>query len=143
MKKLFILTFVFACTSTAHDSEIIKQSIELHEAALKVSQGVVDDIKTMDALTDSLSDDTVVLKDSLVNIKQAFDAWEESIVEVPGHDDHDHHDHHGHDHDHDHDHAPSPDLTDEMVLEIQQEMKDQIEKLSKRTKALLAQFPNE
>ena len=140
MKKLFMLTLVFACSSTAHNEEIIQQSIELHEAAMKTSQEVVNDIKAMEAMTDSLQEDTMWLQDSLANVKEAFAVWEESIVEVPGHDDHDHH-HHDHEgHDHDHDHSASPDLTDEMVLEIQQEMKDQIEKLNKRTKSLVAEL---
>lgn len=146
MRKFLILTIVFACSSHSHENELFDQSVEAHESALKTSREVTDGIKRMNALLEGLSEDQLYLKDSLAVLKQDFIDWEKSIIEVPGHesdiDNHEGHDHEGHDHEgHEHhDHSAAPDLTMEMVLDIQKDLKDQIIQMNARTKRLLETF---
>lgn len=137
MKKLSILVSVIlgACTS-GHNEELHQQSIEMHEAALRIGKQANDKIKQFASEVEALADSSLL--DSLASLKQGYQDWDESLVEVPGHE-HDHHDHEGHDHgDHEgHDHSPAPDLTQEMVLEIQKELKLKAEKLNARADRLL------
>ena len=138
MKKLLVLTILFACGSSK-EKEILAESFQIHEAAMKVSAGVQKRIEIMNAQLDSLQEDQTYLKDSVVNLTAAYNSWEEAIVEVPGFDDHHNHDHHNHEgHDH-HDHAPSPDLTAEMVLEIQKEIHKGIKQLDTRSERIFDQ----
>ena len=129
MRKAIILLIFSACASSQNEA-LNKQSIELHEAAMQVGKQISEKIGELEALQDSS------LMDSVMALKQGYEAWEESIVEVPGHE-HDHHDHDHEGHDHDHDHSPSPDLTPEMVLEIQTELKANAEVLNQRADRIL------
>ena len=151
MKKFLILTIVLACSSHAHEGPLFDQSVEAHEAALKTSREVTSKIKEMNTLLEGLSDDPLSLKDSLAVLKQDFIDWEKSIIEVPGyesdiHEGHDHeehghegHDHHEHSHE-GHDHSPAAELTMEMVLDIQKDLRDQIAKMNLRSEKLLESF---
>jgi len=135
MRKLFVLFVFTACTSAEH-SKLNQQSIEMHEAALEVGRKVNEKIEKISLEAESGLDSAFL--DSLSALKLGYEEWSGSIVEVPGYE-HDHHDHEGHDHDH-HDHGSSPDLTPEMVLEIQTELKKGAEKLERRVDVLLEQI---
>ena len=139
MRKLLVLAILLGCTGKSEESELHRQSVAQHELALKTSKKVIDAIadleKRKELLSDSLSS---AMADSIKSIRADWTLWEESIVEVPGHEhDHHHHDHEGHDHHHDHDHSPAPDLTEEMVLEIQQELVAGITRLDERVQRLI------
>ncbi|MBC6424916.1 MAG: hypothetical protein GDA51_00265 [Ekhidna sp.] len=131
MRKLFILLTFTACTSSQNE-KLNEQSMEIHEEALQIGKQIN---KKMDQITmesEALSD--LILQDSVESLKQDYKDWASSIVEVPNHE-HDHHSHEGHNH---HlNHSPSPDLTPEMVLKIQIELKRKAEKLNTRAEKLL------
>lgn len=133
---IIICGFVFSC-APSKENELILQSIEIHESTIKLNNRVAGKILLMNSLLDSLREDKIYLKDSLAVLKQDYIDWESSIVDVPGHevDHHDHPDPHGHDHDHDH--APPPDLTPEMVLEIQMDLNSQARQLDERAQTLM------
>ncbi len=140
MKKLLIIIFIVGCSSSK-DKELIQQSIEIHGEAMEIGKEIKEKIKELDSRTSSLDSlMQTTIKDSVKSFESAWEAWEASIVEVPGNDDHDHHDH---DHDHTHDHSPSPDLTPEMVLEIQQDIKKRAFDLSGRVQDVLDTLDDE
>ncbi|MDE0471846.1 MAG: hypothetical protein OXH57_07885 [Ekhidna sp.] len=126
MRKLFFLLIFTACASSQNE-KLNKQSIETHEAALKMGEQVNKKIAQITTAVEAVSDS--ILQDSLKSLKQDYADWESSIVEVPGYE-HDHHNHEGHDHHENH--GSSPDLTPEMVLEIQIELKRKAENLNIR-----------
>ena len=144
-----VLVVLYGCSNHSHENQLFDQSVEAHELALKTSREVTDKIERMNALLEDLPEDQSHLKDSLSLLKQDFIDWEKSVIEVPGHesdiDGHEGHGHEGHNHEgHDHhDHSASPDLTMEMVLDIQQDLKDQIIQMNIRTKRLLENFEKE
>lgn len=129
---LVLLILCISCSSPKEDATL-KESIETHELALQISGKVKQKLASIEQLTMSLEDSSkIIFSDSLVAIQTSFEAWESSIVEVPGHE-HDHHDHEGHDHNH----APSPELTPEMALEIQKDLRDRAVALNVRAQNLL------
>ncbi|MEM7297268.1 MAG: hypothetical protein AAF391_03265 [Bacteroidota bacterium] len=133
MKKLFAILLITAC-STPHNEELYADSAEIHKVATKTGAEVGQKIKRMNSFLGALEESA--LKDSISTLKQDFIDWEKSIVEVPGLES-DNHDHHDHNHSHDHDHAPPPDLTPEMMLDVQKSMRDQIDELNIRAENLL------
>ena len=137
MRKLFFLLVFTACVSSQNE-KLNKQSIETHEAALQTGKQVNEKIAQMTTAIEVLSDST--LQDSVRLLKQDYEDWESSIVEVPGYE-HDHHNHEGHDHHENH--GSSPDLTPEMVLEVQIELKQKAENLDTRAIKLLEMIKSE
>ena len=134
-QKFVILMLVLVACSPSRDKEVLKQSFALHEEAIKKGNEIEEKIDQIERLTSTLSDSSKIsFLDSLEVLKKDLESWESTIVEVPGFE-HDHHDHEGHDHDHDH--SPAPDLTPEMVLEIQEDLKNRALKLDERTQLIL------
>ncbi len=136
MKWLPLLVLVLACSSTStEDKKLFQQSVEAHEAALSMGEQVKDNLSRLSSYLDSQEISSEMwLKDSVEVLNLDYSSWQESIVEVPGHE-HEHHDHDGHDHSHDH--SSDPDLTPEMVLEIQQDLRIQAERLNARVEEIL------
>jgi len=133
MKKWIWMFLLIGCTS-AKDEKILEESREIHSQAIKLGKQVDEKIAQLKEELGSMEDSLkAVAKDSVISLKADLSIWEASIVEVPG-DDHDH-DHQGHDHDHGH--APSPDLTPEMALEVQKELKARAEALNNRAQSVL------
>ena len=137
MKKLYLLLILGACTSSQHE-KLNQQGIEMHGAALVLGNEI--DRKIGLLSNDSKIASDSIFQDSLRSIIQEYQAWESSIIEVPGHE-HDHHNHEGHDHNHDH--SASPDLTPEMVLEIQTELKRRAEKLNEKVDRIIELFKSQ
>lgn len=135
MKKLLLLLLIASCT-TNHEDKLHDQSVKNHNQALKIGTQVQGKINRIDSLISSLTEEKstiAVLIDSLTSIKEDYAYWESTIVEVPGHEhDHEHHNHHDHNHD------QEPNLTPEMILAVQQDLKERIEKLNDRTQELLS-----
>jgi len=126
---MIICLTAFSC-APSKEKEWIRQSVAIHDSAMAIGKGVGQKIKQMNSFPDTLKED--MLKDSLASLKQDFSEWEQSIVEVPGHDAH-HHDHQGHDHGH----HPAPDLTPEMILDIQKDLNTRVKQLDQRAQLLL------
>ncbi len=137
--SIFLILLIVACTSK-HDEKLHAQSVETHNLAIKIGEHVQEKIERIEAHAMTLDEPLkAMLKDSVETLSQDLAYWESTIVEVPGHE----HDHHHHDHSgHDHNHAPAPDITLEMVLDIQKELKNQIENLDMRTQKILDTLKN-
>lgn len=118
---------------------------ELHESLMVAMAPLEDKIDSAMMVGDTLlAAELAKIEGKLDRIDVRFHDWSETVVEIPGqacnhdhdHSGHDHghsHDHDGHDHAHDHDHdhgAQLPEgLSDEEILEIQQALKAELEKL--------------
>lgn len=118
---------------------------ELHESLMVAMAPLEDKIDSAMMVGDTLlATELAKIEGKLDRIDVRFHDWSETVVEIPGqacnhdhdHSGHDHghsHDHDGHDHAHDHDHdhgAQLPEgLSDEEILEIQQALKAELEKL--------------
>lgn len=118
---------------------------ELHESLMVAMAPLEDKIDSAMMVGDTqLAAELAKIEGKLDRIDVRFHDWSETVVEIPGqacnhdhdHSGHDHghsHDHDGHDHAHDNDHdhgAQLPEgLSDEEILEIQQALKAELEKL--------------
>ncbi len=119
--------------NSSEDEWTIRQSIEAHESGLETGEQVRNKIERIEEVlsgTDELSG--MAIQDSLTALKRDLELWKAMIVEVPGHE----HSHEGHD-EHNHHHEPQVNLTPEMVLEVQLDLKVRAEKLDKRAELLL------
>lgn len=136
---LLICVVVWCSCGSSAEKALLEDSIKEHEAALRAASGAQSKIEQLQAMVSKSPDSLqLIYRDSLMMLKIVYQKWQESIVEVPGHDDHHDHDH-GHDH-HGHAHEAAPDLTPEMVLNIQKEMKHSALKLDKRTQQMIDDF---
>lgn len=132
------MLLLIGCTS-AQDEKILEESREIHSQAIKLGKQADEKIAQLKGQLGSIDDSLKsVAKDSVISLKADLSLWEASIVEVPG----DEHDHHHHGHDHDHNHAPAPDLTPEMALEVQKELKARAEALDNRAQNVLDAWNN-
>lgn len=123
--------------------QLTRISGELHESLMVAMAPLEDKIDSAMMTGDTLlAAELAKLEGKLDRIDVRFHDWSETVVEIPGqacthdhdHSGHDHehgHDHDGHDHAHDHDHGPQlPEgLSDEEILEIQQALKVELDKL--------------
>lgn len=130
MKSISIFTlcllFLYAC-GPAPEDKTLTEAGKVHDEALAISKEVSTALEAFNNLPDSVLE---MQSAQIEGLKQEFADWKELLVEVPGHE----HAEHDHDHDYDHNHGPNEleGLPSEQILEIQQELKNQIEAL--RTK---------
>ena len=133
---ILMLFITSSSCSTSEDEKLIQQSIEVHEEALNIGLKIRDKITGIEQQAQALEEPmSSVIKDSVEVLRAELNAWEATIIEVPGNEDH-HHDHHGHRHEH---RSPS-NLTPEMVLEIQQDIKKRALSLSERAQHIIDNF---
>ncbi len=144
MKKIWILLAVFiSCSSPNKEvNDYLSEAAEFHDAAIKTGHDLSLRISQIKQIEEELSKPD---QDTLQVLMKDLGEWYDSVVEVPGHEhgDHDHHghDHEGHDHhdhDHDHDHGPNylEGLSEEQILEIQKELKKEIDVIGVRIRML-------
>ena len=139
MKKFGIILLVMAaCGPSGKDQELLDQSWEIHEKAMLLSSSFNDTVSEIESTIAGVADSlTLAIQDSVEVLKADYTQWDSEIVEVA--DSHADHDHAGHDHhDHDHHHAPAPDLTPQMMLEVQRVILTNIEALSARAQNVLS-----
>lgn len=130
MKKLLLIFLLFACKSSS-DEKMHTKSVETHNLAIKIGEHVSNKIEQIGIHAESLEEPIKsLLRDSALALNEDYLYWESTIVEVPGHE------HDGHDHS-EHDHTQIPDLTAEMVLDIQRDIRDRIVKLNIRAQKIL------
>ncbi len=123
------IMLMMACSHDAHH-ELLVEAAAIHESSVEISERVEQELgRVQDKLQKRSEELPGTLMDSVKVLNQQLLEWKENLMEVPGHE------HEEHEHSHDHD--PLPDLTPEMVLDIQQELNKQIVELSKRTSELL------
>ncbi len=150
MKKIIYLLAVLVLTSCAtekSDSEEIKEAKAINEA-IKILQEDVDNkihqkmdevnIKLEEAIAMSDSISAVKIneaEDALYRIHDTLDEWRANLLELPEEE----HNHEECDHDHSHDHEKEKlleGLSDKEILEIQQELKQSLDKISDEVDAV-------
>ena len=121
--------------------QLTRISGELHESLMVAMAPLGDKIDSaMRTGYTLLAAELAKLEGKLDRIDVRFHDWSETVVEIPGqacthdhdHSGHDHghsHDHDGHDHGHDHGPQLPEGLSDEEILEIQQALKVELDKL--------------
>lgn len=116
---------------TSADEATLKEAGQIHLQASEVQERLEPLVDSLVALKTSLATRaTPEAQAAVAGIDSAtkrFEAWEESVVEVPGQE-------HAHDHaegesHHHHDHKSAPQVTASEMLEIQKELKANIEKI--------------
>lgn len=116
----------------------MEEAGKIHLEAMEIEETLHEQVEGIDSLkivlnekkktvTDAAAiasiDSTVAALDA---VAKSFEEWEENLVEVPGLA-HEHHHHEGEEHHHDH--KPAPEVSGEQMIEIQKEIKANIEKI--------------
>jgi ABC-type nickel/cobalt efflux system permease component RcnA len=148
MKKLLYRTSVYCvlltvCTlflTACGDKKDPKmeEAGKIHLEAMEIEESLHEQVEGIDSLKIVLTDKKKTLTDAaavasidstisaLDLVAKSFEEWEESLVEVPGLA-HEHHHHEGEEHHHDH--KPAPNVSSDQMIEIQKEIKANIEKI--------------
>ncbi len=128
MRKILFLALVIGCSQSGDESSL-KEAAEIHDVTMKAAHSLSLKISSLKRMEKDLP---TADQDSLQAVMRDLSAWYDNVVEVPGFDDHDHS--HGHDHDHDHSQKEYLEsLTDQQILQIQKELKTELERLIIRT----------
>jgi len=129
------LSLTVACG--AKKDPVMQQAGQVHKQAIAIHEEVMVQINDARQLIQRLkvkretSDSTtrIAIDSTIARIEHAdrsMNTWMDEVVEVPGLED----DHaHTHGEGHDHDHSAAPEITPQQMLEIQKEMKVNIEKI--------------
>ena len=139
MKHLLITAILLASLAACGDKKDAKldEAGKIHNEAHEIGENIESQIEGIDSLKTLLADKKKTLTDAatiarldstvavLGGVAQAFADWEDNIVSVPGLV-HKHAEGEAHE---EHNHKATPDVTSEQMLEIQQEMKKNIEKI--------------
>jgi len=116
----------------------MEEAGKIHLEAMEIEEMLHEQVEGIDSLKIVLNDKkktvtdaaTVASIDSTVAaldaVAKSFEEWEENLVEVPGLA-HEHHHHEGEEHHHDH--KPAPDVSGDQMIEIQKEIKANIQKI--------------
>lgn len=132
MKRVLLIVLVVACTGS-NDEKLQAQSVETHNLAISIGEHVSDKIQQIAIHVGRVEAPLKShLQDSVEALILDYTNWESTIVEVPGNEHHEHN-HAGKNHNH----TPSPDLTPEMLLDIQKDLRDRIVKLNIRAQKIL------
>lgn len=133
LKVISVVVFAFfvSCQGESkEDAHHLQQAADIHKAMMEIEElfeAQLDSLK-------SLSHHAVDIRDSLQVIEKEFELWEKNVVEVPGDDSAEAHDHgHGHDHHHE---KEDLQVTPEQMVEIQKELKSNLEKLLLRLQSI-------
>jgi len=143
MKKILFLVVsiaVMACSSkTPKDNPVLVEANQVHLEAEAIQEKIEPEIEKIDSLKNLLAVKKTAHADLLVNdlskLKTDFEDWEKNFFAVPGFE-HKHEE--GHEHNH-HDHTSAPELPADKMLEVQKEIKANIESIEARLNNLLAQ----
>ena len=133
------LAFTACSTHLSNDNPLLIDANRIHLEAEAIQEQVEPEIEKIDSLKNSLLARKTIAADSLVKeltrIKADFEKWEANFFAVPGFE-HDHTDKHEHHH---HDHLPSPELPADKMLEVQREIKVNIERIQTDLSRALAE----
>lgn len=141
MKKITYLLFtvcglLFTACSDKKDPKM-EEAGKIHLEAMEIEESLHEQVEGIDSLKVALDTKRQTLTDAaaiatldstvaaLGAVASSFEAWEENLVEVPGLV----HEHHHHEGEHHHDHKPAPNVSSEQMVEIQKEIKANIEKI--------------
>jgi len=134
LKPLFVAIVILACSDSREDAQL-KESFEIHEKSVAIYEELKNDLEKLNSnLSEVLNEQDTIMQDTLKQFQLDFKDWESNLIEVPGFEhDHDHSGHDYGDHDHHH-HDDNPNLTPEMMLEVQKHLYVEIMNLKSRLK---------
>lgn len=108
-----ILGVIIACSGKQEPSELLKKANEIHVASVKLQEEIENDLDSLKKLPE--------LKLQADSLAEVLENWEASLIEIEGFEhEHKHGEHHHHKH------SPAPNMTDEQMLEYQQNTKSAI-----------------
>ena len=147
MKTFIYRTFVYGCVLASCSLVFVacepekdpkmEEAGKIHLASMEIEESLHEQIEGIDSLKVVLNDKKKTLTDAaaiasidstvaaLDAVAKSFEEWEENLVEVPGLP----HEHHHEGEEHRHDHKPTPEVSGEQMIEIQKEIKTNIEKI--------------
>lgn len=131
---LLALALLTACGSSENkDDATLKEAGKIHLEASEVQEHLEPLVDSLGTLKTTLASRTTPEAQAAVatidSVMKRFEEWEESVVEVPGQEHaHEHAEGEEHHHHH-HDHKPAPQVTASEMLDIQKELKANIDKL--------------
>lgn len=148
MKKLAYRAMVYSLLLTAYGFLLVscgdkkdpkmEEAGKIHLEAMEIEETLHEQVEGIDSLKIVLNDKKKTVTDAaavasidstvaaLDAVAKSFEEWEENLVEVPGLA-HEHHHHEGEEHHHDH--KPAPDVSGDQMIEIQKEIKANIQKI--------------
>lgn len=132
MKIIFLLIAGFvvcACSSqSSKDKAILVAANQIHLESEAIQEQIEPEIEKIDSLRNLLLARKTAKADSLamnlMRLKADFENWEKNFFAVPGFE-HKNEEVHGHHHDH----TPAPELPADKMLEVQEEIKSNIERI--------------
>jgi len=139
---LLALALLTACGGkNSADEATLKEAGEIHLQASEIQEALEPQVDSLAALKTKLA----ALKTSAAtqavadidSVVSRFEAWESNVVEVPGMEHKHEHAEGDSGHHHHHDHKPAPQVTASEMLDIQKEMKSELEKISTDAKTVL------
>ena len=131
LKVISVIIFAFFASchgENEEDAHHLRQAVEIHKAMMEIEEQFENQLDSLK----SFSHHAVEIRDSLQVIEKDFELWEKNVVEVPGDDSADAHDH-GHEHHHEKENLQ---VTPEQMVEIQKELKSNLEKLLLRLQSI-------
>lgn len=141
MKKLaYSIAFYCLLLTACGDKKDpkIEEAGKIHLEAMEIEETLHEQVESIDSLKIVLNDKKKTVTDAAVvasidstvaaldAVAKSFEEWEENLVEVPGLA-HEHHHHEGEEHHHDH--KPAPKVSGDQMIEIQKEIKANIQKI--------------
>jgi hypothetical protein len=136
-----------ACGDSASekDQALLDEAGKIHLEASEIQEAVEPELTVLDSLKTQLTSRRATLKDTaavsaalaqISGVMAAMEAWEENAVEVPGVEhNHEHAEGEGHHH---HEHKKAPDVTAAQMLDIQKEIKKNIDQIQADVKTAKA-----
>lgn len=113
---LSILGVVMACSGKPEPGELLKKANEIHVASVKLQEELENDLDSLKKLPD--------LKLQADSLTEVLKNWEAALIEIEGFEhEHKHGEHHHHKH------SPKSNMTDEQMLEYQQNTESAIVEL--------------
>jgi hypothetical protein len=108
-----ILGVVMACSGKPQPSDLLIKANEIHVASMKLQEEIENDLDSLKKLPE--------LKLKADSLAEVLENWEVALIEIEGFEhEHKHGEHHHHKH------SPAPDMSDEQMLEYQQNTKSAI-----------------
>lgn len=133
---LIVWLMIVACSSKSpKDNPLLVEANRIHLEAEAIQEQIEPQIERIDSLNNLLLARKIPEADSLVNhftkLKADFGDWEKNFFAVPGFA-------HAGEHHH-HDHTPAPELPADKTLEVQKEIKANIERIKAEFNQALTQ----
>lgn len=149
LSALLVGFMLFSCQEKENPQ--LKEAAAIHNEAHEIMESIEPEVKSLDSLQSALANKQIAAKDTaafasavaaLDKVKTDFKTWEENLVTVPGMQHEHEHEHEGHgegEHHHHHEHKKAPDVAPEQHVEIQKEIKKNIEQIQMELKAAKTQ----